>query len=267
MKKTGPAMLTGVGLLGRESLAVVLACFGMWFFSLFQLQGCAPSRDFTALEIRNTRPMLKRTVPESEQLKVAVVPFEDRRDDTRGIGTRRDWLGISTTWTVVGDYVGDMIAEVVVDHLKRSFGWQAWIVRPGILQPDGGADITITGTILAFEATVGPAFGDRNLSVTTHIRLNASETVHNRSISEAIEDTVTHRVFWFEPRDLEYLINSTLRKQMDRFRLQLHDHGLVRSEIESPHMPRDPLLLRVVGREQDGPLVAYGGYGTDRPVP
>jgi len=267
MNETGLATMMGLRRLRGASLAVVLAWFGMCVFSLFELQGCAPSRDFVALEIRNSPPMLKRTVPEAERLRVAVVPFEDRRTDTRGIGMRRDWMGTSTTWTVVEDSLGDMIAEVVVDHLKRSFGWKAWIVRPGILQPDGGADITITGTILTFEATVGPGFGDTNLSVTTHMRLNASETVSHRSISESIEDTVTHRVLWFEPRDLEHLINSTIRKQMDRFRLQLHDHGLVRLEVESSPVPRDLLVLPGVRREQDGPLASDSGYGTDRLVP
>lgn len=229
MIETGRAATTGKMFLREKALTIVLACPVMWFFVLFQLQGCSPSRDFMALEIRNAQPMLKRTVPEAERLKVAVVPFEDRRADTTSIGSRQDWLGTRTTWTVAGDDLGEKAAEVVVDHLKRSFGWQAWIVRHGILEPEEGPDITITGTILTFEATAAPGFGDTTLSVTTHIRLNASETVSRRSISESIEDTVTHRVLWFEPRDLELLINSALRSHLDRLSHQLHDNSLIRS--------------------------------------
>lgn len=229
MRESSRATAMGSLFLRRRLLAGVLACPVMCFFVLFQLQGCTPSRDFVALEIRKARPVLKRTVSEVERLKVAVVPFEDRRADTRRIGTHRSWLGTLTAWTVVGDDVGDIVAEVIVDHLRRAFGWEAWIVRPGILQPDGGADITITGTVLLFEANAAPRFGDTDLAVTTHLHLKATEIVSQRVTSETIEETVTQRVFGFEPRDLEFLINSTLRRQMDRFRLHLHDVGLIRS--------------------------------------
>lgn len=229
MKEPSRTTTMRICCLGRRSLRVVLACTVMSFFVLFQLQGCTSARDFTALEIRHARPMLKKTVPETDRLRLAVMPFEDLRTDTTSIGSQRDWLGTATVWTVVGDHVGDMIAEVMVDHLKRSFGWEAWIVRPAILPPDQGADMTLTGTILMFEAHALPEFGDTKLAVTIRVRLNATETISQQVLSETIEETVTRQVWWFEPYDMELLINSALRNQLDRFRLHLHNHGLVRS--------------------------------------
>lgn len=141
-------------------------------------------------------------------------------------------LSGQTALTVEGNPLGALIAEVAVDYLNRSLGWQAWLITPGLPQP--GADLTITGAIFMFEANSAPGFGITNLTVTTRMRMNAKETAGQRSVTEMIDETANEVVWWFEPRDLEVLMNSTIRKHLERLYFQLHDNGLVRSKHQLP---------------------------------
>ena len=226
MRRVVPMVLPGT--FSRRTRRGWLSCAMrlMCGIVLSQSLGCASSTAIMPLEIRQGPTILAKTLPEAERLKVAVVPFEDRRTDTTRIGTRIHRLGGHTALTVEGNRLGVIIAEVVVEYLKRSLGWQAWVITPGALQPD--ADLTITGTIRMFEAKAVPKFGRTTLTVTARMHTSAQETAGRRSVMETIDETASELVWWFEPRDLEVLINSTIRKHVERLSLQLHDNGLVR---------------------------------------
>ncbi len=200
---------------------LVFACSFIWWIAMSQLLGCAPTRDFMSLEIRQGRPMLKKTFAEAERLRVAVVPFGDRRADTGLIGFRRDWLGRKTPFTVEGGGLGDSIAEVLVEDVKSRRGWQAWISKPGVLEPEEGPDVRLHGTILAFEASATPAFGGTDLAATVRIEINAQHAVDQRSFVARAEAMESRRVFWFERHDLAGLVNATIRRAIDQFMSQL----------------------------------------------
>lgn len=189
--------------------------------ALSQLFGCVSSGEIIPLEIRQGRPMLKKTVPEAERLKVAVIPFEDQRPDTSRIGTRRDWLGSKTPLTIKGGNLGDILAEVFVDYLRNRHGWHTWVAKPGVVPPDGGPDITFSGTVVAFGADAAPGLGGTDLTVTAQIHMKAQHAVVQQSAVVRLEDVETQWVFWFEPRELETLVSSALRKNMEKFMSQV----------------------------------------------
>lgn len=203
---------------GRPVLAWPVIC---WVI-LLTLQGCGPSRELISLEIRKRPQILAATVPESRRLKVAVAPFEDQRIETGRIGTRVDWFGAQTPVTIEGGSLGDMLAERFVEYLKRRHGWDAWIVKPGVVPPDGGPDVVLSGTVVAFAAEAVSGFAVTDLTVTTELHIiTGRQPVDQQSTPVTVKETESDWVFRFDPRDLEVLLDHTLLKGMDQFMLQV----------------------------------------------
>jgi len=197
----------------------LICCIG-----ITQLMGCAPARGFVPLEIRQTGPALKKMIPEAERLKVAVAPFEDRRDDTSIVGFRRNWLGQKTPLTIERGDLGDLVAEVWVEDGRHRRGWEAWLAKPGVREPKDGPDFVLKGNILTFEAKASPGFGGTNLSVSVRIELEITDrhAAGRDPLVVLAEGMESRWVFWFERNDLERLLNSTIKRAMamDQFMAQ-----------------------------------------------
>jgi hypothetical protein len=206
-------VLTEGGWLGVVRL--IICCV-----ALMEFVGCAHSESILSLEIRQGRPALKRTLPESKRVKVAVDPFEDRRVDTRLIGFQRDWLGAKTSLIVEGSDLGNSIAEVLVEEVKNRCGWEAWVAKPGVHEPEQGPDVTLHGMIEFFEISVAPGFVGTDLAAAVRIEINARYTGGRRSSHAVAESVESDWAFSFERKDLERFANSTLRKAFDRFIVQ-----------------------------------------------
>lgn len=206
---------------------VLLRLVVSWM-ALSQILGCVPSGEYVPVEIRQGEPILTKTLSESERLRVAVIPFEDRRADTGRIGTRYHRLGGETAVTIKGGTLGDILAEVFVEYLKKRHGWHAWIAKPGVAPPDEGPDITLSGAVTVFEADAVPGFGGTRLRVTSVIQLKARHSVDRPTIDVTCGDTETLRPLWFEWRDLEALINATVQSNAGQFMSQtiVEDRGL-----------------------------------------
>lgn len=189
--------------------------------ALVQLGSCAHSGDILPLEIRQGRPVLKKTLPESKRIKVAVIPFADQRADPRLVGSRRDWFGGRTSLTVEGGDLGGSIAEVLVEEVKNRCGWHAWVAKPGVHQPEGETDVELHGTIAFFELSAAPGFWGTELAATVRIEINARHAADRRPFSSVAEGIESRWAFWFERSDLESLANLTTRKALERFMAQM----------------------------------------------
>ncbi|MDP2381486.1 MAG: hypothetical protein Q8N00_01645 [Nitrospirota bacterium] len=192
---------------------------------LLTLLGCTSSREIIPLEVRQGRPMLKKSLSDGQRFNVAVMPFEDQRADSSRIGIRRDWRGDETTFTIEGGRLGDILAEMFVDYLKQREGWNVWIVKPGIVPPDGGPDVTLSGMVVAFSADAEPGFGVTDMTVTARFLITGQHPVDQRSAVVMVDAIESSWAFGFEPRDLEALLNATLRKDLEQFMSQVVVEG------------------------------------------
>ena len=220
MSRTLPTHPRAPRILTRGRWLGLVPSISCWIL-LLTLLGCASSPEVIPLEIRQGRPMLKQTLPEGQRLNVAVIPLEDQRADTSRVGHRRDWLGDETTFTIEGGTLGDILAQMIVDYLKQRQGWNAWIVKPGIVPPEGGPDVTLSGRVVDFSATAEPGFGRTNMTVKERFLITGQHPVDHRSVVVTVDATESSWAFWFEPRDLEALLNATLRKDLEQFRSQV----------------------------------------------
>ena len=209
--KTGGMPPQGTQAKWRGVACAVICCIG-----IAQLMGCAPTRGFMPLEIRQTGPVLKKMIPEAERLKVAVAPFEDWRDDTSVVGFRRNWLGQKTPLTMERGDLGSLVAEVWVEDGRHRRGWEAWLAKPGVREPKDGPDFVLKGNILTFEAKASPGFGGTNLtaSVRIEVELTDRRAAGRGPLVVVAEGMESRWVFWFERNDLERLLNSTIKRAM-----------------------------------------------------
>lgn len=219
---------------GTQEKWLGIACAVICSIGMAQLMGCAPARGVMPLEIRETGPILKKMLPEAERLKVAVAPFEDRRDDTSVVGFRRNCLGRKTPLTMERGDLGSLVAEVWVEDGRHRRGWEAWLAKPGVLEPRDGADFVLKGKILAFEANASPGFGRTNLtaSVRIEVELTDRRAAGHGPLVVVAEGTESRWVFWFERNDLERLLNSTIKRAM------ASDQFMARAAVDGRSLPQ-----------------------------
>jgi len=224
MKTFVQAKIGGMSRPGTQEKWLGIVCAVICSIGMAQLMGCAPARGVMPLEIRQTGSILHKVIPDAERLKVAVAPFEDRRDDTSVVGFRRNWLGQKTSLTMERGDLGSLVAEVWVEDGRHRRGWEAWLAKPGVLEPKDGADFLLKGKILTFEASASPGFGGTNLtaSVRIEVELTDRRAADHGPLVVVAEGTESRWVFWFERNDLERLLNSTIKRAMatDQFMSQ-----------------------------------------------
>jgi len=122
---------------------------------------------------------------------------------------------------------------MLVDYLKNRHGWHTWIAKPGVVPPDGRPDITLSGTVVAFGVEAVPGFGRTKLTVTSQIQVKALHAGDQESVALKLDNTEIQWGFWFERGNLEALVNTTVRKNMEQFMSHVTVDG--RSLRMAPH--------------------------------
>ena len=185
---------------------------------LFALTGCAGSGEVVYLEIQAIPPAphsAKQQAGQREEIKVAVEAFEDQRPEKSHLGVRTHLWGGVTQFNFMGGKAGDVVAQVVADHLKQK-GWRVWVRRHGSPAPEGDPDVILTGQIQDFSANAKSRFFSTKLTAMSKLAVLARNAVDGSTTSMNLEGTSTDTVFWFEPKDVQELVNETLKVSLDK---------------------------------------------------
>jgi len=185
---------------------------------LLALIGCAAQGEIVYLEIQAVpaAPLsAKQQGGQGEEIKVAVEVFEDQRPEKNHLGVRTHIWGGVTYFNVIGGKEGDVVAQVVADHLKQK-GWRVWVRRHGSPTPEGDADVVLTGQVQEFSAHAKSRFLSTKLTAKSKLAILARNVSDGSTTSMNLEGTSTESVFWFEPEDLQNLVNHSLRESLDK---------------------------------------------------
>ncbi len=185
---------------------------------LLALTGCAAKGEVVYLEIQAVpaAPLsAKQQGGQREEIKVAVEVFEDQRPEKNHLGVRTHIWGGVTYFNVIGGKEGDVVAQVVADHLKQK-GWRVWVRRHGSPTPEGDPDVILTGQVQEFSAHAKSRFLSTKLTAKSKLAVQARNAVDGSTTSMNLEGTSTESVFWFEPKDLQDLVNQTLKESLDK---------------------------------------------------
>ena len=185
---------------------------------LLALTGCAAKGEVVYLEIQAVpaAPLsAKQQGGQREEIKVAVEVFEDQRPEKNHLGVRTHIWGGVTYFNVIGGKEGDVVAQVVADHLKQK-GWRVWVRRHGSPTPEGDADVVLTGQVQEFSAHAKSRFLSTKLTAKSKLEVRARNAVDDSTTRMNLEGISTDSVFWFEPKDLQNLVNLTLKESLDK---------------------------------------------------
>ena len=185
---------------------------------LLALTGCAAKGEVVYLEIQAVpaAPLsAKQQGEQREEIKVAVEVFEDQRPEKNHLGVRTHIWGGVTYFNVIGGKEGDVVAQVVADHLKQK-GWRVWVRRHGSPTPEGDPDVVLTGQVQEFSAHAKSRFFSTELTAKSKLAVLARNAADGSTTSMSLEGTSTESVFWFEPKDLQNLVNLTLKESLDK---------------------------------------------------
>lgn len=185
----------------------------LWAVILVSLVGCAGKNERIDIVISGqyTEPSVSSRAPGT--LRVAVLPFEDKRTNQTYLGIRSHlWGGFSVFKSSSGS-ITEASAQAFVDYLNRQ-GWQASLVRT---VGHDGADVTITGSIQDLSIDAINYLMSTNLSAKNTLILEVRNHSDESVVHMRILGVGTDEVFWFEPEDAQALMTEVIEKNCQRF--------------------------------------------------
>ncbi len=185
----------------------------LWYVALVSLIGCAGKGERIDITIPGPYTGTTMSGRAPGTLRVAVLPFEDKRANQAHLGTRSHLWGGTSVFDLPTGSVTKASAQALVDYLNRQ-GWLASLARtPG----NDGADVTIQGTIqdLSVDATSGVMHTD--LSAKNTLMLQVTNHRDDSVVRERVLGVGTEQVFWFEPEDAQALTTELFEKNFQKF--------------------------------------------------
>jgi len=186
--------------------------------ALLALTGCAGKGETVLLSLREIPPAAASVAFMGERGKFLVIPFEDLRPQKAGVGMRTHFWGGATYFDVPGGKPGDLLAHVIAEHLKQK-GWRAKVQqadKAGEAEPDGPPDITLTGQIQEFSANAKSRFGSTEITIKLQVALQGVNASDRSTTRMTLEGARTDTVVWFEPEDVQALVNATVKEGLDK---------------------------------------------------
>jgi hypothetical protein len=130
------------------------------------------------------------------------------------------WGGV-TYFNVVGGRPGDVIAQLLADRLKtrgwKDRVWAAQVVSNGSVVNQNNADIVISGQVLDFSANAKSRLFSTVVTTSTKLVVTARNIGDQSSTTRSIEGAQRETLFWFSEDDVQQLLATTLKDDIDRY--------------------------------------------------
>lgn len=188
----------------------------LWMAAL-ALSGCARLDPLVALELRRLPAVLLVPAVKPDGLLVSVGPFEDARSGDRPLGRYHPIWGKEVLLTADGGDLGDVVAQVFATYLKNERGWRAWFGKSTAGQPEGGADVSLSGQILEFEVKVRNWVLVRRISVRARLAVEVANRTGAQPDRILLAGSAKDWSFSFDPRRGERLVTEALLQAFQQF--------------------------------------------------
>lgn len=177
------------------------------------LAGCAGTGKSLPLDI-TALPSTRSLNQNYQDLKVVVERFEEEADANR-LGVRTHLGGGETVFTVRGGKLGETVAQVVADNLK-AMGFQVWVSKPGMTEVPAKPDVTIKGQVKQLSVDARSRFFSTKMTGKVEIVIQALNASDRSTVRLNLEGAREDAVFWFEPAEVQELVNRMLKENLDR---------------------------------------------------
>lgn len=173
--------------------------------------GCTPPVTYV-VDVEYT-PELKESVPaKTEQLQIAIIPFEDGRMEKGVIGTRRRLLGRIDKFYANPAPVSTAVTEALASALKIR-GYQPEILPKGtnvegITQSP--PQIVVSGKIEKLQADAQSNLGYTDIKTTIRLQLKVYKVDQKSTYTINVQSQSEPRFVFFNPSVMQNTINNTL---------------------------------------------------------
>jgi hypothetical protein len=193
-------------------LWVIMAVFG-----LLVLAGCAGTGEVATLNLHAVAPADKPKVQSPADAIIVVSDFEDARTDRQRAGARAHLGGGETVFNVPDGKVGEAVAKVVTDYLKKR-GWNVQSAKPAPgTGPDGGPHVTISGKVMELLVNAASSFGSTRITSASKTVLEALNAEDGSAIRITVSGSGTQTVMMFDPEDAGELLSEVLSESLEKF--------------------------------------------------
>ena len=184
---------------------------------LLVLTACAGAGEVAMLNLHAVPPADAPKVQLPADTIVVVGDFEDARPDKQRVGARTHRGGGETVFNVPGGKLGEAVAQVVTDYLKKR-GWQVQSGKPAPgTGPDNGPHVTISGKVLELFVNAASSFGSTQITSSSKTVLEAVNAEDGSIVRMTVAGSGAQTVAAFYPKDAEELLSEVLSESLEKF--------------------------------------------------
>ncbi len=193
------------------------------FIVTLAISGCAPSVTYV-IDVAYA-PQIKEQPPgQTERLRIAVIPFEDARENKKGIGTRLRLTGQTDEFEARPYPASTAVTDILLSAL-RIRGYNPVIAPRGkdnaTIAEGTSSQVVLSGRIedLWAEAVSKPGHTDIKTNVTLKVSIYRADDRSTRTIT--VQSQSDPQVVLFSPGILQNAINETLTDVINKLLLNL----------------------------------------------
>lgn len=176
--------------------------------------GCAGRGDVVILDLRSTPETVRPSSSQTAPIKIAVLPSEE--EYPVHLWNRTHLWGGKTYYAVPGGWPVRVVSRMLVEHFNQR-GWQAWAAATEKDSTVAGADVTIAGTVQDFSVNATSYFGRTWLEANVKMTIVVTNAKDGSTARMSLEHYATHRLFWFEPEDIQAIMQEVLTGALTTF--------------------------------------------------
>lgn len=178
--------------------------------------GCTPAVTYV-VDLEYSPELKEELTPKASQIQVAVIPFEDVREDSTIIGTRRRLMGRVDKFDARPSPAETAVTQAVASALKIR-GYQTEVLKKGT-NPEGITQspphIVVSGKIEDLSADAQSKLGYTDIKTVVRLKIKVYKVDDKNSFAITVQSQSEPRVVFFNPSVMQKAVNDTLTDAID----------------------------------------------------
>ncbi|MBI5406989.1 MAG: hypothetical protein HZA18_04760 [Nitrospirae bacterium] len=178
--------------------------------------GCAPPVTYV-VNLEYAPQLKEELTSKASQVQIAVVPFEDAREDTTIIGTRKRLMGRVDKFDARPSPAATAVTQAVVNALKIR-GYQTETLKKGV-NPEGikqsPPHIVVSGKIEELNADAQSKLGHTDIKAVVRLKVKVYKVDEKNSFTLNTQSQSELPVVFFNPSEMQKTVNNTLTDAID----------------------------------------------------
>ena len=173
--------------------------------------GCAPPVTYV-VDVEYTPELKEEVTTKPEKIQIAIVPFEDARDDKMIIGTRRHIFGRIDKFDARPAPVTDAVTQALVSAMKIR-GYQTVVLQKGTTGEgvkQSPPHLIVSGKIEDLWADARSKLGYTDIKTNVRLKVKVYKVDEKNSYTINVQSQSEPRVAFFNPSVMQKSVNDTL---------------------------------------------------------